>query len=98
MISPSTRPNFTGEIYKNTRAKFVLTNCSFDEKQNKRQQLPLKINNLFLIVYHHSAHREHREMVGKMRDLIQFLRKYALIFLSVLTVISMVKISAGIAD
>jgi hypothetical protein len=52
-----------------------------------KQQLSLKINNLFLIGYYHRAHREHREMVRKMRDLVRFLRKYALIFLSVLSVV-----------
>jgi hypothetical protein len=51
--------------------------------------LGLKINNLFLIDYYH---REHREMVRKMRDLVRILRKYTLIFLSVLSVFSVVKI------
>ena len=36
-------------------------------------------------------HREHREVVRKMRDLVRFLRKYTLIFLSVLSVFSVVK-------
>jgi hypothetical protein len=35
--------------------------------------------------------------VRKMSDLVQFLRKYALIFLSVLSVFSVVKILAGSA-
>jgi hypothetical protein len=55
------------------------------------QQLPLKFNNLFLIGYNHRVHREHREVVRKMRDLVRFLRKYTLIFLSVLSVFSVVK-------
>jgi hypothetical protein len=40
------------------------------------QQLPLKINNLFLIGYHHRAHRD-----------VRFLRKYALISLCALCVL-----------
>ena len=52
-----------------------------------RQQLTLKFNNLFLIGYNHRVHREHREVVRKMRDLVRFLRKYTLIFLSVFSVV-----------
>src|ERR1700722_1212884 len=56
-------------------------------KSSKSQQLPLMFNNLFLIGCYHRVHREHREMVRKLRDFVRFLRKYTFIFLSVFSVV-----------
>ena len=70
---------------------FFTTYSQIANRMPEPQQLPLKFNNLFLIGYNHRVHREHREVVRKMRDLVRFLRKYTLIFLSVLSVFSVVK-------
>ena len=73
---------------KSVTGKSVLFEpCRFCASVGK-QQLPLKFNNLFLIGYNHRVHREHREVVRKMRDLVRFLKKYTLIFLSALSVFS----------